>query len=109
MNKISNSFAVVGLVLMLPAMVLVSSGVFGFEVSQVLIHPVAVIGGLLAALLLNSLAVLRVRTEHEPPGNALAITIRIGSKGLNLAAVAMSLLLLATILGYAFVENFRPR
>ena len=109
MNKNSNSFALVGLLLMLPAMVLVLSSVFGFGVTQVLIHPVAVMAGLLAALLLNALAVLRVRTEHEPPSNALAITIRIGSKGLNLVAIAVSLLLLATILGYAFVENFRPR
>jgi hypothetical protein len=109
MKKNSNKLAVVGFVLMIPAIVLVSSGVLRFEVPSVLIHPVAVMSGLLVGLLVNTLAVLRVSTEHEPSGNALAITVRIGSKALNLAAVAMSLLLLSMILAYAFIENFHPR
>jgi len=78
-------------------------------VPSALVHPVAVMGGLLAAVALNALAVLRLQLEREPHGHLQAITLRIGTKALNLAVLASSLMLLAIILGYLFVENFKPR
>jgi hypothetical protein len=107
--KNSTRLALIGLVLLLPASILISSGVFGFNVPRVLIHPVAVMGGLLGALVVNLLAVLRVQAEREQNGGIAAVTVRIGTKAVNLAVVAIGALLLAAILGYAFVENFRPR
>jgi len=107
--RYSSSFAVAGFTLLLPSCVLVSSGLLGFHVAPGVIHPVAVMGGLLTALALNVLSVLQVRGEREQQGHVAAVTVRIANKGLNLAVIAMSILLLATILGYLFVENFQPR
>jgi len=107
--KNSKRLAVPGLVLLLPASILISSGVLGFNVPPALIHTVAVMGGLLVALVVNLLAVLQVRAEREENGAIAAVTIRLGTKTVNLAVVVVCALLLATILGYAFVENFRPR
>src|SRR5215471_11139972 len=107
MNKLNRS-VVIGLILLLPAAVLVSLGVSGFDVPPVFNNPVVVMGGLLGALVVNLASVLRLQTEREN-GHVAAVTVRIWAKPLNLAVVAMSGLLLATLLGYAFVENFRPR
>lgn len=109
MKNMTYGFPAVGLVLMLPAVILVSSGLFGFDAPGALIHPVVVIGGLFGALLLNAAAALRFRTEHEVGGTTFAITILKEGKGINWGAVAMALLLLTAIFGYLFVENFRPR
>src|SRR5262249_9012488 len=99
----------VGVVFLLPASVLVSSGVLGFTVPSVVIHPLLVMGGLLIALLLNSLSVLRVQTEREQNDGVSAVTLRIANQRFNLAVLAMSVLLLAMIFAYLFVENFRLR
>jgi hypothetical protein len=107
--KTTTRLAFVGLVLLLPACILVSSGTLGFDVAPQLVHPVAVMGGLLAAFILNLAAVLQWRAEREQTGNITAITVRIGAQPLNLALIVFSTLLLSAILAYAFVENFRPR
>jgi hypothetical protein len=103
-----NRSAVIGLILLLPAAVLVSLGVSGLEVPPVFNNPVIVMGGLLTALCVNLASVLRLHAERED-GHIAAITVRIGAKVLNLVVVALCGFLLATLLGYAFVENFRPR
>ena len=107
--KNSNRSAALGFVLLVPASILISSGLLKFEVPGVLIHPIAVMGGLLGALVVNLLAVLRVEAEREKDGGIEAVTVRIGARAFNLAVVAIGAILLATVLGYAFVENFRPR
>jgi hypothetical protein len=107
--KNGNRLAVVGLLLLVPASILISSGVLKFDVPRALIHPVPVMGGLLGALVVNLLAILRVQAEREPDGGIEAVTVRIGVRAVNLAVVAICALLLATVLGYAFVENFQPR
>jgi|SRR5215831_20557924 len=107
--KNSNRLAVVGLLLLVPAGILISSGVLKFDVPRVLIHPVAVMGGLLGALVVNLLAILRVQAERERDGGIEAVTVRILVRAVNLAVVAICALLLTTVLGYAFVENFQPR
>ena len=107
--KHNKRLAAASLVLLAPAATLVCSGIFGFTVPQVLINPLLVLGGLLAALLTNLLAILRMQTERDPSGHVTALSLRIGLKSLNLTVVGLSCLLLGTILTYAFVENFRPR
>src|SRR3974390_2123002 len=100
-----NRSVVIGLVLLLPAAVLVFLGVSGFDVPPVFDNPVVVIGGLLAALCINFGSVLRLHAERED-GHIAAVTVRVGAKLLNLAVAAFCGLLLAALLGYAFVENF---
>jgi hypothetical protein len=106
--KTNYQLSAIGLVLLLPATALIISSVVGFNVPSGLIHPVLVMGGLTVALGVNLAAVLKVNAERE--GSRFAsLTIRIGAKPLNLAVVGICALLLFTLLGYAFVENFRPR
>jgi hypothetical protein len=107
--KNTNRLAIVGLILLLPAALLVSLSLLGFNLPPALFHPVVVMGGLLAAMVLNALAVLRLQLEREPHGNLAALTLRIGAKTFNLAVLGTALMLLAIILCYAFVENFQPR
>jgi hypothetical protein len=107
--KNTNRLAIVGLLLLLPAALLVSLSLLGFNVPPPLFHPVVVMGGLLAAMVLNALAVLRLHLEREPHGQLAALNLRIGTKTFNLVVLGTSLMLLAIILGYLFVENFRPR
>ena len=107
--KNTNRLAIVGLLLLLPAALLVSLSLLGFNLPPALFHPVVVMGGLLAAMVLNALAVLRLHLEREPHGQLAALNLRIGTKTFNLVVLGTSLMLLAIILGYLFVENFRPR
>jgi hypothetical protein len=107
--KHSHRSAALGLLLLLPASILISAGVLEFNVPGFVVHPVAVMGGLLGALVVNLLAIVRVRAERQQDGGIAAVTVRIGTKAANLAVVAICALLLATILGYLFVENYQPR
>jgi hypothetical protein len=106
--KTNHRLGVLGLVSLLPASILVSSGVLGFTVPSFLIHPVLVMGGLLIALVLNSISVFRVQGQRDPT-DGFAVTLRIGLERFNWVVLAMAALLLVTIFGYLFVENFRLR
>jgi len=106
--KTSHRLPVVSLLLLLPASSLITFSVIGFNVPPALFHPVLVMGGLIAALVMNLAATLSFNAEREG-GHLAALNIRIGTKPLNLVLVGISALLLLTLLGYAFVENFRPR
>jgi len=107
--KNSKYLAIIGMVLVLPAAILVSSGIFRFSPPQTLISPFIVMAGLLSALVLNLLTTLRVGSERDQSGHVAAVTVRIGVKPLNLAIVAIGSLLSAVIFGYLIVENFQPR
>jgi len=107
--KNTNRLAIMGLLLLLPATLLVTLSLLGFNVPPPLCHPALVMGGLLPAMVLNAVAVLRLQLEREPHGQLAALTLRIGAKTFNLAVLGTSLALLAIIVGYLFVENFRPR
>jgi hypothetical protein len=106
--KTSYRLPAIGLFLLLPAASLIISSLVGFNVPSAIVNPVLVMGGLTVALGLNLAAVLRVNAEREG-SHLTALTIRIGAKPLNLAVVGICALLLLTLVGYAFVENFRPR
>ena len=101
--------AVLGLLLLLPALVLVSTGLLDLERPDVLVHPVLVMGGLLLAFALNALPVLRVRFVYEEGALVGSMSLRLRGTALNLTALGLSSLLLAAITVYAFVENFQPR
>ena len=101
--------AVLGLLLLLPALVLVSAGLLGLEPPDALVHPVLVLGGLFLAFALNVLQVLRVRFGREEGVLVSTVSLRLRRTVLNLTALSLSCLLLATITVYLFVENFQPR
>jgi len=87
-------------------LILISSGIFSLEVPQWIIHPVAVIGGIITVFCANLIAILKVSTQREQGGAITAINFRIGTKVVHLAMIAICIALMATILGYLFVENF---
>jgi len=101
--------AVLGLVFLLPALVLVSSGLLGFERADALVHPILVMGGLLLAFALNALLLFRVRLGHEEDALVGTVSLRLRGTALNLGTLGLSCLLLAAITAYVLVENFQPR
>lgn len=101
--------AAVSLVLLLPALLLVLSGLFGLEQPNALLHPLLVMGGLILALALNALPILRVRFGREDGALVGTVSLRLRGSGLNIIALSLSCLLLGTIAFYLFVENFQAR
>ena len=101
--------AVLGFALLLPAFVLVSTGLLHLERPAALVHPILVMGGLLLALGLNALPVFRVRFGHQEGALVGTVSLRLRGAGLNLVALSLSCLLLTTITVYLLVENFQPR
>ncbi len=69
-----------------------------------LVSPVVFLGGLILALVLNAYAVLRLNVGRE--GGAIVGTVRLEVRLWNILVVAVSLLLLVTLAGYFFAENF---
>lgn len=116
------NFALLGLIGLLPALLLVIPGLLQSGLgltapNDALIelmsrspllgligNPIAVLGGLLLAFLVNIIRVTEMHWASDTP--ALMITLR--GKALQWAVVGISLLLLALILTYAFFENFTP-
>ncbi|MCA1718151.1 MAG: hypothetical protein LC781_15465 [Actinobacteria bacterium] len=72
-----------------------------------LVSPVVFLGGLGLAMALNAYAVLRPSVARED--DALVCTVRIRMKFWNTVVVAASSLLLFTLVGYVFLENFAAR
>jgi len=107
--KVNNRLAILGLILLMPAALLVFLGLSGFQIPRVLDSPFAIMPGLALALLLNLKAILRFNAEHDSSGRFAAVTLRVETKMINLAVVAFGSILLTIIIGYLFVENFRLR
>ncbi|HJZ68534.1 MAG TPA: hypothetical protein VKF81_10465 [Blastocatellia bacterium] len=73
-----------------------------------IISPVLFLGALLLAIVLNLRAIARLRMTRDQ-GHFIA-TIRFTPKLPNIGIIALSAMLIATIVIYAFLENFtRPR
>jgi len=72
-----------------------------------LVSPVVFLGGLGLALALNAYSVLRLNVGREE--GAVVSTVRVEVKLLNLAMIAVGFLLMVTLLGYVFLENFAYR
>lgn len=66
--------------------------------------PVVFLGGIAAALLLNALAIARLDLRWEQ--TRLVSTVTIEPRIPNVALILFGGLMLATLVGYAFVENF---
>ena len=107
--KTNHPLAWLGLLLSFPAGMLVTGGVLEFHVPGPLVHPVLIMGGLFAALLLNLRAIVQVQLERNGEGNLAAVNLRIGTRVFNLLVLAVSTLLLAAIVLYLVLENFQPR
>ncbi|CAN5797150.1 hypothetical protein BH20ACT12_BH20ACT12_18640 [soil metagenome] len=69
-----------------------------------LISPVVFLGGLCLALALNVYAATWIDVSRED--GTIVSSVRLGLRLSNLAVAVVSILLLATLLGYAFLENF---
>ena len=116
--KSNLKLAVLGLALILPSLVLVTSGVLqtGFGstglvdlveslgIETFLFSPALILGGLGLALVINLVSVLRVQFQLE--AGILVSTIQVRGQLLNLGLIGLSGLLLASILLYAVTENF---
>jgi hypothetical protein len=76
------------------------------EVSN-LVSPVVFLGGLALAMALNAYSVLRPSMVRED--DAVVCTVRIRMKFWNTAVISASSLLLFTLVGYVFLENFAAR
>ncbi len=72
-----------------------------------LISPMVFLGGLLLALALNAYALLQLDVGKED--GVVVGTVKLRIKFLNLAVAAGSTLLLVTLVGYVFLENFTYR
>ena len=71
------------------------------------VSPFVFLGGLCLALALNTYAVARVNVRREE--GTLVSTVRLKLRLSNIAVAVVSILLLATLLGYVFLENFTYR
>ena len=98
-----------GFVLLLPACTLVLSGLLGLDPPAALVHPLPLLLGLAAALILNLSTAVNVRGRCENDSLLGGVAIQLKGRLLNLAVVAIALLLVGAIALYLFVENFAPR
>ncbi len=71
---------------------------------EILRSPILLLGGLLLVFLLNLLPALNLRFERQPEGLTSVITFKPAL--FHWAFIGMSLLMVGTILIYAFFENF---
>lgn len=132
MNTLSGRFsdkklASLGLLLVLPAFYFVSASIlkyglgigYPFDALDIfysnprrlrifnLVSPIVFLGSLCLACAFNACAILHLNIRKEK--DAFISTITVKAKFWNLAVVGVSALLLATLMGYAFVENFAWR
>jgi hypothetical protein len=98
-----------GFVLLLPAGTLVLTGLLGLEPPAAIVHPLVVLVLLAGAVLLNLAATVSTKARAENGSLLGAVAIQVEGRLLNLAVVALGLLLVGTIAAYLFVENFAPR
>ena len=107
-----NKLATIGLISVIPALLLVTSGIlqsaFGLtEVSDSLLvvdHPVIILGGLMLALALNILPIIKIKWQAED--GSLVGMIRLKGRLFNIMITFLSLFLVSLIFLYLFVENF---
>src|SRR5215470_9479699 len=81
-----------GFVLLLPACTLVVSGLLGLDPPAALVHPLVLLLGLAAALVLNLPATVRAKGRRENGSLLGGVAIQVQDRLLNLAVLALSLL-----------------
>ncbi len=72
-----------------------------------LVSPVVFLGGLFLASVLNIYAVTRFEVSKE--GGTIVSTVRVTPGSWNIAVAVVSILLMVTLSGYAFLENVAYR
>ena len=97
--------APLGALLAIPAILVPAAGLLELDPSSPILHPVVVLGGLLVALVLNAMAVLRLHFQQDDAG--FLGSVRVLARWPNLAVVVVTCVLAAGLLGYGFLENFR--
>jgi hypothetical protein len=98
-----------GFVFLLPAVTLVLSGLLGLNPPAAIVHPLVLILGLAAALLLNLASTVSTKAKRKEGIFLGGVAIQFHKRLLNLAVLTTGTLLLSTIALYLFVENFAPR
>jgi len=68
--------------------------------------PMILLGAMLVAFILNALSILSIGIHNDTPS---VLSISLSLRFWNLTVIAIGLLLLSALLGYAFVENFQVR
>ena len=96
-----------GAVALIPALVLVATGLAGLDRPDLLVHPAFVIGGIAIAVGCGLVAATHWEARQDREGLRFSCTIR--PRAANLVVLATGLGLLAIILAYVFLENFQPR
>lgn len=97
----------IGFVGLMPAAILVGTSLLGMKTPRWLVHPVLVLGGLLASLAASFVAVTHWELSSERHHLRLICTIR--KRPADLVALAAGLALLGSIMVYLFVENYQAR
>lgn len=97
----------IGIVGLIPAAILVGSGLAGLKIPRLLVHPVLVMGGLAAALAASFVAVTHWELDSNRDHLRLICTIR--KRPVDLVVLAAGLALLGVITFYLFVENYQSR
>jgi hypothetical protein len=98
-----------GFILLLPAFTLVVSGLLRLNPPAELLHPLVVLLGLAAALVLNLPAAMSAKIRRGSGSLLGGVAIQVRGRLLNLAVLGLGFLIGATIALYLFVENFKPR
>ena len=101
--------ALVGFALLMPAITLVGCSLSGLEPPAAAIHPVALIGGFMAAMVGNLASTVSMRAKRRDGAVLGGIAIQLEGRGPNLAVLLIGGLLVSTIAVYLFLENFMPR
>ncbi|MBI3766611.1 MAG: hypothetical protein HY277_08965 [Ignavibacteriales bacterium] len=107
-----------GIIGCIPAMMIVTLGMsqvlfgltdvgesIGLTAQGFILHPILVLGGLFVAIGLNVTPVFRIQVQSQ--AGAMTTMITTHWKTLNVVVLLLGLVLLCSILGYAFTENFR--
>ncbi len=113
-----NRFAGIGLIVILPACLLVFAGllqtVFGvtqvndvfdeFDFQHTIFHPLIIMGGLFGAFALNTIPVVRIQFQAEDDN--LVGVVKLKRRFLNIGVSLISAFLICCIMLYGFVENW---
>ena len=105
-RKIDNIFAMVGLLVAIPALYFVSGNILKYELNMLPnvnilpLSPIVLIGGLLIAIMLNFYSVL-----HQRKSDAFSVYEIVKTRLWNVIVFAIGAMFLTLLLGYVVVEN----
>jgi cobalamin biosynthesis protein CobD/CbiB len=99
----------VGFVFLLPAGTFIVCGLLGLDPPPPIVHPLVLIGGLAAALVINFASTVNAKAKCKDGALLGGLAIQVQGRVPNLAVVMIGMLLVGAIALYLFVENFVPR